>query len=78
MKDLRKTLKRARKLIKQKARGLPDQDAYATVYSLLADVAEEIDFFLKEIDRAAREAKAEVKKNPKQGTNRAKKWCRKP
>lgn len=78
MKELRKYLKMARRRVTKEAAALPDQDAYATVYSIMSDLAREMDLFFQDIDPALKAAKSAVKKNPKQPTNRAKRWCTKP
>lgn len=77
MDKLRQSLKLARKHIKKVAADLPDEDAYASPYSLLADVAEAIDIFLVEISPALKEA-SKLAKTSDFKPNRAKKWCRKP
>ena len=78
MKELRKYLKQARAQVRKEAAALPDQDAYATPYSMLSDLAKEIDLFTKEIAQAMKDSKSFAKNNPQLGANRAKKWCAKP
>jgi hypothetical protein len=78
MKQLRKSLKQARKQLAKQAKALPDKDAYASIYSILVDAVESIDNTLKEIGPALKEAKKYDKDNPNQGGNRAIKWCYKP
>lgn len=78
MKRLKQSLKIAKKHLKRVAKELPDNDAYAYLYSLLADIAEAIDIGAKQFGMACKEAKIECKNNPHQPLNRAKKWCRKP
>lgn len=68
----------ARKHLKRVAKELPNQDAYATVYSILSDLASAIDVGMKELGPASREVKKTLKENPEQSKNRAKKWCRTP
>lgn len=75
---LKKTIKLARKHIRKAAKELPNSDAYARPYSILADLAEAIDTEMKELEPALKEAHRIYKKNPDQGTNRATIWCRKP
>jgi len=78
MKELRKYLRMARRRVTKSANNLPDQDAYAMPYSMLADLAEDLDSFLVEIQAAMKEAESFTKKDPQQPRNRAKKWCTKP
>lgn len=78
MKELKESLKVARKHLKRVAKQIPNQDAYATVYSILSDLAAAIDRGVKDIGPACTEAKRAVKKNPEQAANRAKKWCSAP
>lgn len=75
---LKKTIKQARQHIRKAAKELPNSDAYARPYSILADLAEAIDTEMKELSPALKEADKLYKKNPDQGVNRARNWCRKP
>ena len=77
MKELRDTIKKARKIIKKMAADLPDNDAYATPYSLLSDLATHIDRYMKELGPALTEAK-KLEKKYESAPNRAKRWCAKP
>jgi len=78
MKKLRKALKAARKELAKQATKLPNEDAYATVYSILIDGVRAIDDTLKSLEPAVKEAKKERKRNPNQSPNRAVQWCGKP
>jgi hypothetical protein len=78
MQNLKKALKKARTQVKKLAESLPDQDAYATPYSILADMAEDIDKCLKEIGPALKESKKIAKEGSGQFPNRAVRWCIKP
>jgi hypothetical protein len=68
----------ARKALRLEASTLPNQDAYAQVYSILSRVSEEIDLALKELPSALIAARQEVKNNPNQPPNRAIGWNYKP
>jgi len=70
-----KGLKKSRKELCQLASALPDEDAYATPYSILIDGINAIDELIKSIKPSLKEAKAYRKQNPDQFPNRAKKWC---
>ncbi len=78
MKKLRASLKVARKHLKRVAKELPNQDAYATVYSILSDLATAIDVGVKDLGPACKEIKKALKDNPEQSKNRAKTWCKAP
>lgn len=68
-------VRHCKKLLTKYVNSLPDQDAYATAHSILVDVINSMDQFLKDFKTSLREAKKEVKRNPDQSTNRARKWC---
>lgn len=70
-----KNLKRSRKELVRLANALPDEDAYATPYSILSDSINHIDELIKELKASIKEAKEYRKQNPHQFPNRAKKWC---
>lgn len=53
----------------------PDEDCYATPYSMLSDVTRHIDEFIKEVKPYIKEANEDRKKNPDQYPNRARRWC---
>lgn len=75
MKKLRASLKVARKHLKRVAKQIPNQDAYATVYSILSDIAAAIDVGVKDLGPACKEVKKTLKERPEQFPNRAKRWC---
>ena len=78
MEILKQSLQQAREQIKRVAQDLPDQDAYAIVYSILSDLATTIDVNVAYLDIHYPEAQAEVIKNPEQLINHAKIWCKAP
>jgi hypothetical protein len=73
--ELLKDLKKSRKKLRQLAEALPDEDAYATPYSVLIDGVNHISDLIKELKPAIKEAKQYRKENPNQFPNRARKWC---
>jgi len=70
-----KGLKKSRCQLVKFADSIPDEDAYATPYSILIDGINHIDTLIKEIKSSLKEAKEYRKQNPDQFPNRAKKWC---
>jgi hypothetical protein len=68
-------LKKSRSQLVKFANSLPNEDAYATPYSILVDGINHIDALIKELKPSIKEAKAFRKENPDQFPNRAKKWC---
>lgn len=69
------SMRHCRKLLIKQAKALPNEDAYATPYSILIDMANGLGECIKELKPAIKEAKAYRKQNPDQFPNRAKKWC---
>ncbi len=70
-----KGLKKSRRELRQLLNSIPDENAYATPYSVIVDGINAIDELIKETKPALKEAKEYRKKNPDQFPNRAKKWC---
>jgi hypothetical protein len=70
-----KGLKKSRKELCRLASALPDEDAYATPYSVLVDGINNIDALIKELKPALKDAKEHRKQFPDQFPNRARKWC---
>lgn len=70
-----KRLKRSRKELVKLAKELPDEDAFATPYSVLIDGINGIDELLRDLKPALKDAKQYRKQNPEQFPNRAKNWC---
>lgn len=70
-----KELKKSRKQLVKLADALPDEDAYATPYSVLIDGVNHIDELIKELKPSIKEAVEYRKQNPDQFPNRARKWC---
>ena len=68
-------LKKSKRELRQLLNSIPDEDAYATPYSVIVDGINAIDELIKETKPALKEAKEYRKKNPDQFPNRAKKWC---
>lgn len=71
-----KGLKKSRKELCRLADSLPDEDAYATPYSVLSDAINNIDELLQELKPSIKEAKEYRKQNPEQFPNRARNWCK--
>lgn len=69
------SLKKARKQLVGLGKAMPDKDAYAMAYAVVADMVEEIDECLKLLGPAIEEAKADEEQNKLQLPNRAKTWC---
>lgn len=70
-----KGLKKSRREMHQLLKSIPDEDAYATPYSVIVDGINAIDELIKEIKPSIKEAKEYRKQNPNQSLNRARKWC---
>lgn len=70
-----KGLKKSRKELARLAESLPDEDAYATPYSVLSDAIKHIDELLKDLKPSIKDAVEYRKQNPEQFPNRARKWC---
>lgn len=70
-----KGLKKSKQELRQILKTIPDEDAYATPYSVIVDGINAIDELIKEIKPSIKEAKEYRKQNPKQFPNRARKWC---
>lgn len=70
-----KRLKKSRRELYRLADALPDEDAYATPYSVLVDGINHIDELIKELKPSLKEAKEYRKQNPDQPLNRARGWC---
>jgi hypothetical protein len=70
-----KGLKKSRRELYQLLKSIPDEDAYATPYSVIVDGINAIDVLFKEIKPAFKEAKEYRKQKPEQSLNRARKWC---
>lgn len=70
-----KKLKQSKRELRQILNSIPDEDAYATPYSVIVDGINAIDDLIKEVKPALKEAKEYRKQNPEQFPNRARKWC---
>lgn len=70
-----KGLRKSKRELRQLLNSIPDEDAYATPYSVIVDGINAIDELIKETKPALKEAKQYRKENPDQFPNRAKKWC---
>ncbi len=70
-----KGLKRSRRELYHLLDALPNEDAYATPYSVIVDVINSLDTFIEEIKPAIKDAKEHRKQFPDQFPNRARKWC---
>ena len=68
-------LKKSRKELVQLAESLPDEDAYATPYSVLSDAVKNIDEIMRDLKPSIKDAKEFRKQHPEQFPNRARKWC---
>lgn len=71
LKELKKSKRELHRLLK----ALPNEDAYATPYSVIADGINSIDELIKEIKPSLKDAKEHRKQYPDQFPNRARKWC---
>ena len=70
-----KELKKSKRELRRLANALPDEDAYATPYSILSDMIRHIEEFIDELKPSIKDAKEHRKEFPEQFPNRAKKWC---
>lgn len=70
-----KNLKRVRKELVRFANSLPDEDAYATPYSVCADGVNDLGKLIEELKPSLKDAKEHRKLHPHQFPNRARKWC---
>lgn len=70
-----KGLKKTRGELVRLANDLPDEDAYATPYSILSDGVKHLDDLIDNLKDSVREANQYRKENPDQSLNRARKWC---
>ena len=76
MEILKQSLQQAREQIKRVAQDLPDQDAYAIVYTVLVDLAKTIDTSVNLLD--VHYPRAQAHNNSEQLPNRAKVWLKSP
>lgn len=70
-----KGLKKSKRELRQLLKSIPDEDAYATPYSIIVDGINAIDELINDVKPSIKEAKEYRKQNPDQFPNRAKKWC---
>ena len=70
-----KGLRKSKKELCRLANAFPDEDAYATPYSILIDGINNIYALIKELKPALKDAKEHRKQFPEQFPNRARKWC---
>jgi hypothetical protein len=70
-----KDLKRIRKELTAYAAAFPDEDAFATPYSVLSDHIRRIDEIVDELKPSIKDALQHRKEFPDQFPNRARKWC---
>jgi hypothetical protein len=70
-----KGLKKSKKELSRLADALPDEDAYATPYSVVVDGINAIDELIRELKPAIKDAREYRKQHPEQFPNRARKWC---
>lgn len=70
-----KGLKKTRGELVRLAKALPDEDAYATPYSVLSDGVKHLDDLINNLKDSIRDANQYRKENPEQFPNRARKWC---
>ncbi len=73
--SLVKELKRVRKQLKQFANSLPNEDAFATPYSVAIDGINSLTQLVDELKPSLKDAKEHRKQFPDQFPNRARKWC---
>lgn len=78
MEILKQSLQQAREQIKRVAQDLPDQDAYAIVYTVLVDLAKTIDTSVASLDIHYPQAQVDAHNNHEQLPNRAKVWLKSP
>ena len=73
--EIKRDLKRInRKLIGYASR-FPDEDCYATAYSVISDMTRHIAEFNEEVKPFIKEANKDRIANPNQYSNRARRWC---
>jgi hypothetical protein len=70
-----KGLRKSKRELCRLADALPDEDAYATAYSVIIDGINALDELIRDIKPAIKDAKEHRKQNPNQFPNRARKWC---
>ncbi len=70
-----KDLKRVRKQLVRFANSLPNEDAYATPYSVCIDGINSLGELIEELKPSIKDAKEHRKQFPEQFPNRARKWC---
>lgn len=70
-----KGLKKSRRELHRLLKSIPDEDAFATPYSVIVDGINAIDELIKEVKPTFKEAKEYRKQNTEQSSNRARKWC---
>lgn len=70
-----KSLKKTRGELVRFAKTLPNEDAYATPYSVLSDGVKHLDDLIDNLKDSIRDANQYRKENPEQFPNRARKWC---
>lgn len=70
-----KDLKRIRKDLVRYAAAFPNEDAYATPYSVISDHIRRIDEIVEDLKPSIKDAIQHRKENPEQFANRARKWC---
>jgi hypothetical protein len=71
IRDLTRSLRQARADLIQTAKSLPDQDAFAMVYTIMMDAAENLQITVKELPEAMQGAHQFLKSNPDQIPNHA-------
>lgn len=70
-----KELRKSRKEMIRLANALPDEDAYATPYSVVVDGINQLDQLIDELKPSIKDAEEYRKQNPNQSINRARRWC---
>ena len=70
-----KDLKRIRKDLVKYAGAFPNEDAFATPYSVISDHIRHIDGLIEELKPSIKDAFKHRKEFPDQFPNRARKWC---
>ena len=73
--EMLKALRKSKKRIIKYAKSLPNQDAYAEIFSICASTINTIDELLKEIPEALCHAKEDLKEFPEQMINHAIDTC---
>jgi hypothetical protein len=76
-KPLLADLKKLQKKLLKSTKELPDSDAYASVYCILVDCANNINLCLEDLVPFLKEANKDFRKNPDQGGNHAKAFMNK-